>query len=195
MALPLTCGAAFAIQDNTAIIHPVIISIAQMNKHQICSLAAWLMLFFPIWSNAQSMALTVLGASGGTSGAGDNSLTWTVGEAITMNALQGDIYLGAGFQQARKRRTTVGVFSVFTPALDIKAYPNPAGDQLTIEAPERALSLRLCDLLGRQVISNHPMQGMGQLNLSHLPTGIYVLQAFDEKGRLVASTKIQHVEN
>jgi hypothetical protein len=141
------------------------------------------------------MALTAMGSSGGTSTAGSYSLAWTVGEAVTMNAIQGDLYVGAGFQQARKRSTTVGVLSVFVPSIQIKAYPNPAGEILIIEAPQTELHLRLCDLLGRQVIANHSMNSKGQLNLSQLPTGIYVLQAFDEKGRLAATTKIQHLEN
>lgn len=167
-----------------------------MKSSQYFNLFALFLLAFPWQGSTQSMALSAIGASGGTTtNSSGHSLTWTVGEAVTMNAVQGDLYLGAGFQQARKRSTTVGVFCVFVPAFAIKAYPNPAGELLTIEAPEGDISLSLCDLLGRQVITHHRMNGKGQLNLGQLPTGIYVLQVFDEKGRLAATTKIQHLEN
>lgn len=141
------------------------------------------------------MALAAVGSSGGTSGSNGYSISWTLGEAATLNGLQGDLYVGAGFQQARKRSTTVGVFSIFIPSMEINVYPNPASELLTIEAASTELNLRLCDLLGREVISSQRMNGVGQLDLSHLPAGTYVLLAFDENGLLAAAAKIQHLDN
>ena len=166
-----------------------------MKKNQINQLIAALLLIVPILGSAQTMALSAIGSSGGTTFSGAYSLTWTVGEAVVMAADQGDTYVGSGFQQAKKRNVTVGVFSVFVPSIEIKAYPNPAGDLLTVEASSAELHLRMCNLLGQQVLSEHQMNGIGQLNLSALPAGMYIMQVFDEKGRLAATVKIQHTEN
>jgi hypothetical protein len=76
--------------------------------------------------------------------------------------------------------------------VEIKAYPNPAGDFVTVESTTTGLTLRLFDLLGRQVLSDSALNGIEQLQLSHLPAGTYLLEVFDELGRLAGVVKIQH---
>jgi hypothetical protein len=146
----------------------------------------------PWFCSGQSMALEVLGSSGGTAASNSYSLTWTLGETNIHAATQGNHYLGAGFQQARKPNLTVGIFQPFVPLVEIKAYPNPAGDFVTVESTTPGLTLRLFDLLGRQVLSDSALNGIEQLQLSHLPAGTYLLEVFDELGRLAGVVKIQH---
>ncbi len=165
-----------------------------MKKNHTIKLAAILWLFAPSWGSAQIMALQAVGSSGGTTVSGAYSLAWTVGEAAVMAAEQGDIYVGAGFQQAKNRRVTVGVFSVFVPSIEFNAFPNPAGDLLMVASSAADLHLRLFDLLGQQVLPDHPMNGKAQLHLGPLPAGMYILHAYDETGRLAATAKIQHIE-
>ncbi len=166
-----------------------------MKKNHTIRLAVFLLLFAPMWGYAQTMALQALSSSGSTTVSGAYSLTWTVGEAVVMAADQGDTYVGSGFQQAKTRRVTVGIFTVFMPSIEFNAYPNPTGDLLMVEASAAELHLRVFDLLGQQVLPDYLMNGMGQLHLSQLPVGMYILNALDENGRLAATVKIQHIEN
>ena len=59
--------------------------------------------------------------------------------------------------------------------LRVKAYPNPASDVLHVEAPEGA-KLALQTLDGRQVLQHAAAWGVSQLDLSHLPGGLYLLR-------------------
>jgi Secretion system C-terminal sorting domain len=149
----------------------------------------------PMWCLAQSMALEAIGSSGGTDGSNGYSLTWTVGEAVTLNGQQGTNYVGAGFQQARKKSTTVGWTIQFEPLANLKIYPNPAADYLIIESETNGLTARMYDLLGRPVIITQPMSEREQLDLSELPAGTYLLQVFDAQHRLVNASKIQHIQH
>lgn len=164
-----------------------------MKKNQITRVAAMVILISPCWGSAQTMALQTISASGASNDSGANSLSWTVGEAFVMAAEQGDVYLGAGFQQAKKRSTlAVGVFSA--PALEFRAYPNPTNARLTVQSNTNGLVLRVYNLLGQQMLPDYPMNGIGQLDFSQLSAGTYFLQAIDEKGHLLAAANIQHLK-
>jgi hypothetical protein len=57
----------------------------------------------------------------------------------------------------------------------VSIYPNPAHNLLNIESGEIINEIRLYDLLGVQILSAHPKQSGYQLNLQHLPSGIYFI--------------------
>ena len=163
-----------------------------MKRTNLVKPMLFMLLGTPFWCTAQSMALEVIGSSGGAAVSGDFSLSWTVGETNITAASQGDAYLGAGFQQARRLNTTVGIFQHFEPAIELKAYPNPAGDFLIVESNVPDLTLRLFDLLGRQVLEDAQLNGAEHLNLSGLPAGMYLLQVLDNQRRLASVAKVQH---
>lgn len=163
-----------------------------MQKTNFLSPMLFVLLANPFWCAAQSMVLEVIGSSGGTAASGGFSLSWTVGETNIASANQGDAYLGAGFQQARQRSTTVGVFQQFEPTVELTAYPNPAGDFLIVESNTPELTLRLYDLWGRQVLADAQLNGVEQLDLTGLPAGMYLLQVLDQQQRLASVAKVQH---
>jgi hypothetical protein len=143
---------------------------------------------------AQSMALELMGSSGGTAASGGFSLSWSVGEPAIAAAVQGSHYLGAGFQQAQKPNITVSLFQAFRSEVRFSAYPNPAGDYLMVTSDAAQLTLRLFDILGRQVMADVLLSGQEQLNLKDLPAGTYLLQVYDEQQRLSGVSKIQHYQ-
>ncbi|MDR2235954.1 MAG: DUF5074 domain-containing protein [Chryseobacterium sp.] len=62
--------------------------------------------------------------------------------------------------------------------LEFSIYPNPVSDILNIKTPEKVLNVSVYDLSGRQMnVSFHN----GQMNVSTLPNGIYVLRAVTDK--------------
>lgn len=62
--------------------------------------------------------------------------------------------------------------------LEFSIYPNPVSDILNIKTPEKVLNVSVYDMSGRQMnVSFHN----GQMNVSTLPNGIYVLRAVTDK--------------
>lgn len=153
-----------------------------------------LLAVIPWFCSAQDMALAVMGSSGGTAVSSGFSLSWTVGEVNIQSTAQATDYLGAGFQQARQRNTTVGAFQPYLPLVDLEVFPNPAGELLTVKSNTLGLTLRLFDLWGRQVLADANLNGTEQLPLTLLPAGTYILTVFDQSGRLAGLTKVQHTD-
>ncbi|WP_020567756.1 T9SS type A sorting domain-containing protein [Neolewinella persica] len=84
--------------------------------------------------------------------------------------------------------------SIFNPVVikDLRAYPNPVGEQLTIENAEGARTFQLTDMLGRRVrqLTVSGARTQVQWEVNGLPVGTYVLTARGENGSLVARTMI-----
>jgi hypothetical protein len=86
----------------------------------------------------------------------------------------------------------VGVEEWHTDKLQIKLYPNPAGDQLTVDSWHTS-SITISDLFGRQLkamenISSFPFL----IDISDLGAGLYILQMINQKGES-ASVKFMKV--
>lgn len=153
-----------------------------------------LLVLGPVWINAQSMALDVLGSSGGTSSSNGYSLHWTLGEAIVAGGSQGGDYLGAGFHQAHRKSTIVSIHEHFESTIQIRVYPNPSADFLNVKSEESKLTLRLCDVLGRPVVTDIPHDRFTTVSLLPLPAGVYILQVFNDQKQLVSTQPIQHIK-
>ncbi|MCF8256318.1 MAG: T9SS type A sorting domain-containing protein [Flavobacteriales bacterium] len=67
--------------------------------------------------------------------------------------------------------------------LRFSVFPNPATDMIRIEAQQHLGSVRLSDMLGREVYGRDAQGRSHTLDLRHLPTGIYLLQVTDLQGR------------
>ena len=58
----------------------------------------------------------------------------------------------------------------------VKIAPNPAGEQLSITAPQDPTNIEIFNALGQKMVGNwssHPTQ---QLNIDHLDSGVYILE-------------------
>jgi hypothetical protein len=64
----------------------------------------------------------------------------------------------------------------------ISVFPNPVRDVLHIEG-ERLEGLRLYDISGREVLRSSSLRKDGEVDLSHLPQGVYLLELWFEDGR------------
>ncbi len=71
-------------------------------------------------------------------------------------------------------------------------YPNPASGELRILNPENISinELVLFDLVGKEVIRTKAPFSVDFLNISHLPTGSYLLKLDTEKGTLIEKLEI-----
>jgi hypothetical protein len=65
----------------------------------------------------------------------------------------------------------------------LQAFPNPAGDYLTLQAyaEEASLAASICDAQGRVLLQENIVNG-SQLNVGALPSGLYFVRALGEGG-------------
>jgi predicted deacylase len=92
--------------------------------------------------------------------------------------------LGAGFHldAVTVVQTTVGIDDIATAIASFDVYPNPAMGNVSIRFPdtggENSL-ITIMDISGKQVLSSNYQTAAGivELNLSHLPRGMYFIRA------------------
>jgi hypothetical protein len=84
--------------------------------------------------------------------------------------------------------------AIFTPVVidDLRAFPNPVRDVLTVDKPAGAVSFELTNMLGQTVkrLVVDRAQTQVQWEVNNLPPGAYVLTARSANGLPVARTKI-----
>ena len=68
----------------------------------------------------------------------------------------------------------------------IQVYPNPATNQVTIRImealPDKPFSLVVTDLLGRKILSENHAGSESTIDVSHWPSGVYVIRIEQEEG-------------
>ncbi len=69
-------------------------------------------------------------------------------------------------------------------AVVIRAFPNPAQDEITIQAGTEIANITIYNLAGQQVINQNPNQQNTKINISHIASGMYTIKAMtkDERG-------------
>lgn len=86
-------------------------------------------------------------------------------------------------------QTSTSVFRV--DVVTLKAFPNPAQDQLFIDNPDELRELVLFNMLGqpvRRIVVENALQV--RMNLSGLEQGMYLLNGYDRSGQLKANARI-----
>lgn len=73
----------------------------------------------------------------------------------------------------------------------VQLIPNPAGDQVTVVAPERAV-LTLLDATGRAVFTGIMAAGSRQVDLRTLPDGIYTVEVTSDRSRASERLVVRH---
>ena len=83
-------------------------------------------------------------------------------------------------------RTGLTGISEDKPEFDVKVFPNPTTESLTISSARNAQTVELSDLTGKEVLAvENSAQRQVTLNLSHLKAGLYIVRGFDKKGNLL----------
>jgi uncharacterized delta-60 repeat protein len=117
--------------------------------------------------------------------AGGDDLAYSIG-------IQSDgkiILVGSGFNGsnkdivlARYNPTLVGVNEMVTQN-DFIIYPNPASSTIAVESIKyQVQSIRIMDVLGQEIYYLQTVNNKTEIDISHLPSGIYILQVQSESG-------------
>ncbi|MEL6192502.1 MAG: T9SS type A sorting domain-containing protein [Bacteroidota bacterium] len=141
---------------------------------------------------SQEASSQILSAGGNTYQSGDLALSATVGETIIGTGEQKDLVLYQGFQQTFQ--TTVTSLSNEPLQLEVKAYPNPTTDRLTVTIDQQdthKLKVILLDVNGRETALKKSISQEFTLDLSPYAAGFYLLQIIDESQSILHTLKIQ----
>ena len=155
-------------------------------KRFICLLIT---MVFIISASAQTKQ-EVIASAGGYNTGGGLSISWTLGETIIPTYQSVDLILTHGFQQQVIITTVEENIDVL---VDIKVFPNPASDIITIqfESPVSGeIGLTILDSRGRLTKKDVIEINMSEkkVNLQDLAAGIYYLRL--TKGKLVNVYKV-----
>jgi len=71
---------------------------------------------------------------------------------------------------------------------DFTVYPNPVSEYISIDSKIEIDKIELFDLLGKQVISTNQTL---EINVSHLPVGVYLLRIISESGKITKKIIIE----
>lgn len=75
-----------------------------------------------------------------------------------------------------------------TISAEIKAFPNPARDQVRFAGSDLA-AVQICDLTGK-IISRKSLTPDGSVSIDELAPGVYLFQVFDQAGKQIGFSRV-----
>jgi len=124
----------------------------------------------------QELSRSVVGTAGSYySAVNVGNIHWTVGE-IAVTRSENGLVLERGFHHGLYELIATSTWSAPEIQLEMSAYPNPTADKITLSGDwEFQDRLRVSDLLGRALSDTElPLERM-ELDLTHYPSGTYLL--------------------
>ena len=159
-------------------------------KHTITLLA---ILLFILRVEGQSLSPHVISSMGGSSSGSGISLSWTVGETLTATHSAEGLYLTQGFQQPNFM--IVSAEQISSPDFEIRVFPNPATDFISIEWSQEIggdIHVELYDMAGRRL--NHQKSGNNvnhiRIDINSLQRSAYLLKVYSDKGEFSKTYRI-----
>lgn len=127
------------------------------------------------WGFSQTIAMEVIGSAGGLFQSSVGSSSWTVGEISTESIETSSGGLTQGFQQDFG---TLIVERAEPVNLELNVFPNPTQERVKVEGVSRG-QIQLMDLSGQELYKGEINSDGHIVELSHLPSGIYLLKVYD----------------
>lgn len=120
----------------------------------------------------------------------DGSFTWSIGEVIISEIADNHFSISNGYQQSYPDLLTQ-FNPISTLGVHVKVSPNPVVNLLIFTINTQSLdyfTYKLCDLSGNQLLVGTVDNFQTQLNVSNLPSAIYLLKILKNK-ELIINTK------
>ena len=150
----------------------------------------------PFYGFTQNLDADVFASAGEHFVSAEGMLSWTLGETVIATYDNEDEVLTQGFHQTYYDEMSVSLNQLPEFDFDINIFPNPTVHELNINTDyHEPLQVEMVDLLGRNVLTTTTMQLQSRLDVSHLPSAIYLLRLKGENGRLFKTFKINKQNN
>jgi hypothetical protein len=121
-------------------------------------------------------AQEVVSSAGDTQSAAGYEVSWTVGEAVIETLIAGSNILTQGFHQTKL--TVTAVSELLIPGLDIKVFPNPTQDFITVHFSEyiEGSTYFLYDFSGKLLENKLIHSADMEINMKNYASGQYILK-------------------
>ena len=73
---------------------------------------------------------------------------------------------------------------------NIAVYPNPACKYVNVSTASDGQTIRVTDMMGRDVFSRPLHKGVSQISLQDISAGVYFIQLTDQSGTVVHTNKL-----
>lgn len=138
---------------------------------------------------SQSLAPTVVATAGGYGQDSVNTLSWTVGEMAAATLPNDTFMLTQGFQQHFP--TIVSVFELDGRMLEMRVFPNPFRDVITVELQENfPHRVVLTNMVGQTLLTLDSTNAQDSIYPGNLPPGVYCLTVYAESRRAGVSVNL-----
>ncbi|WP_235297472.1 T9SS type A sorting domain-containing protein [Portibacter marinus] len=143
--------------------------------------------------SAQCYAQSVVASAGETSTPKQLVWSWTLGESAIATTQNDHLLFTEGFQQPNI--VVEEIFATTRSNAEISIQPNPTADEVTIRSKDLDMTtttLFLYDQSGRRnmIRAEQTLTNEMKINLSNLPSGIYLLHLMDQEAQLLHTSKI-----
>ena len=147
-------------------------------------------LLFLIPAFANLSAQEVISSNGEAQAAAGVEVSWTLGEAVIDTYIGGSTALTQGFQQTKL--TVTAVSDLLIPGLEIRVFPNPTPDIITVHFSEFVENTKywLYDLRGKLLENKLIRSADTEINMSSYASGQYILKLTHKSNRPVQTFKI-----
>ena len=135
-------------------------------------------------------AQQVVSSNGDSKSVAGYEVSWTVGESVVATLIGGSNTLTQGFQQTRL--TVTAVTDLLYPGLEIKVFPNPTQEFITIRFSEYIEDTRysLYDLRGKLIENKLINAADTEIDLKKYASGQYILKLTDKSRQPIQTFQI-----
>lgn len=145
---------------------------------------------------SQNNFLSIISSQGGTDKTESISLEWSIGENFVETiSLEGNIITQGFHQSYLHQSSTLNVNNSFEYSINSIVYPNPTGNQITIQLQNTndiRLTVSLSEINGKFIkqVSTNLQDSNLDLDIMNLSSGTYLLKISTINGLLLATHKI-----
>jgi hypothetical protein len=135
-------------------------------------------------------AQQVVSSNGDSKSAAGVEVSWTVGEAVVETLVGSSNTLTQGFHQTKI--TVTALSELLFPGLEIKVYPNPTPEIITIHFSEyiESSSYFLFDLRGKLLENKLILSVDTEINMKNYASGQYILKLTNRSRQPIQTFKI-----
>jgi hypothetical protein len=135
-------------------------------------------------------AQEVVSSSGDSQSAAGFEVSWTVGELVIETLISGTNSLTQGFHQTKIAITAVD--ELLYPGMEIKVFPNPTQDLITIQFSEYIEDSRysLFDFTGKLIENKLINSADTEISMDKYASGQYILKLTNKSQQPIQTFKI-----
>lgn len=135
-------------------------------------------------------AQEVVSSNGDTKSAAGHEVSWTVGEAVIETLIGSTNTLTQGFHQSRL--TVTAVTDLLYPGIEIKVFPNPTQEFITIRFSEYIEDTRysIYDLRGKLIENKLISSADTEIDLKKYASGQYILKLTNKSRQAIQTFQV-----